>query len=133
MEQELKKIVEEIREVREIANLGKKEIDSLRYIVNKGLQELSGLMGAKTYRKKVVKPFINKIWSTVSVIIARAKSCFTEYKDRQGYQDKRYEELNRENNILREESRRLEYLLKRMYGEVIEMGKKEGKIKDKNR
>lgn len=52
MEQELKKIVEEIREVREIANLGKKEIDSLRYIVNKGLQELSGLMGAKTYRKK---------------------------------------------------------------------------------
>lgn len=81
-----------------------------------------------------MKPFINKIWSTVSVIIARAKSCFTEYKDRQGYQDKRYEELNRENNILREERRRLEYLLKRMYGEVIEMGKKEGKInKDKNR
>ena len=62
MEQELKKTVEEIKEVRAIANLEREEEnDSLRYIVNKGLQELSGLMGAKTYREKVMKPFINKI------------------------------------------------------------------------
>lgn len=48
-----------------------------------------------------------------------------EYKGRQGYQDKRYEELNRENDILREESRRLEYfreyLPKGMYEEIVEM------------
>lgn len=136
LEQELKKTEETLQEVRAIAGLGDKEIDSLRYMVTGGPEEPSGLMSAKTYREKVVKPFLNRIWGLVNTIVARAKSCFVELrkvqqelymikeenadlkwecrelKEKQSYQKEQYEELDRENDELRADSRKLEYFKK---------------------
>lgn len=148
-EEELQKTVEELQEVRAIASLGDEEIQNIRYAISKGPDEPYGLMSAKTYREKIVKPFLNKIWSLVSVIVARAKSCFAELKkvqreletvkeenedlkweckelkDKQKYQNERYEELDRENNLLREDSRRLdyfkEYLPRQMYERIVDI------------
>lgn len=153
LEQELKKAEETLQEVRAIATLGAEEIDSLRYMVTRGPEEPSGLMSAKTYREKIVKPFLNKIWGLVNQIIARAKSCFAELrrvqqelytvkkenedlrweykelKEKQEYQKGLCEELDRENDRLREDSQRLdyfkEYLPKETYNRVVDIAERQ--------
>ena len=156
LEQELKKTEEKLQEVRAVASLGDEEIDSLRYMVTRGPEEPSGLMSAKTYREKIVKPFLNKIWGLVNTIIARAKSCFMElkkvqrelamveeenadlkweYRELKGkleYQKGLCEELDRENDELREDSRKLdyfkEYLPRETYEQIVDMVEKNDEI-----
>ena len=153
LEQELKKAEETLQEVRAIATLGAEEIDSLRYMVTRGPEEPAGLMSAKTYREKIVKPFLNRIWGLVNQIIARAKSCFAELrrvqqelytvkkenedlrweykelKEKQEYQKGLCEELDRENDRLREDSQRLdyfkEYLPKETYNRVVDIAERQ--------
>ena len=106
-------------------------------------------MCAKAYREKVVNPFLNKIWGVVNLLVARAKSCFMELrkvqqelytvkeenadlkweckelKEKQRYQKEQYEELDRENDELREDSWKLEcfkeYLPREMYEQIVDM------------
>lgn len=152
-EEELQKTVEELQEVRAIASLGDEEIQNIRYAISKGPDEPYGLMSAKTYREKIVKPFFNKVWSLVNVIVARAKSCFAELKkvqreletvkeenedlkweckelkDKQKYQNERYEELDKENDLLREDSRILdyfkEYLPRQTYEGIVDISERD--------
>lgn len=153
LEQELKKTEENLQEVRAIASLGDEEIDSLRYMATRGPEELSGLMSAKTYREKIVEPFLNKIWGLVNTIIARAKSCFAElkkvqrematvkeenenlkweYRELKGkleYQKELCEELDRENDELRDDSRKLdyfkEYLPRETYEQIVDIAERQ--------
>lgn len=149
LEQELKKTEKNLQEVRAIADLGDEKIDSLRYMITRGPEELSGLMSAKSYREKVVKPFLNRVWELVSIIVARAKSCFVELrkvkqelytvkeenenlkwecrelKEKGSYYKKKYEELDSENDELREDSRKLnyfkEYLPRETYNRISDI------------
>lgn len=144
LDEELKSTEETLQEVRAIATLGDREINSLSYLIDSGLEEPSGLMSAKAYREKVVKPFLNKIWGVVNLLVARAKSCFMELrkvqqelytvkeenadlkweckelKKTQQYQREQYEELDRENDELREDSRKLEYFKEYLPRETYE-------------
>lgn len=149
LDEELKSTEETLQEVRAISTLGDKEINSLSYLIDSGLEEPSGLMSAKAYREKVVNPFLNKIWGVVNLLVARAKSCFMELrkvqqelytvkeenadlkweckelKEKQRYQKEQYEELDRENDELREDSWKLEcfkeYLPREMYEQIVDM------------
>ena len=95
-------------------------------------------MSAKTYWEKVVKSFPNKIWGAVSLLVARAKSCFIQQilytvkeenadlrweckklKEKQRYQKEQYEELDWENNELREDSRKLNYFKEYLPGKCM--------------
>lgn len=80
LDEELKNTEETLQEVRAISTLGEQEINSLSYLIDGGLEEPSGLMSAKAYREKVVKPLLNKIWGVVNLLVARAKSCFMELR-----------------------------------------------------
>lgn len=144
MEQELKKTEETLQEVRAIASLGDEEIKTLSNMIDGGPEEASGLMSARAYREKVVKPFLNKIWELASTIVARAKSCFMELrktqqelnmvkeenaelrwkckelKFKQEIQQERCEELERENDKLQENRKVLEYLQKYVPRETLE-------------
>lgn len=62
LEKELKATEENLQEVRSIASLGDEELHTLDNMINYELGEPSGPMSARTYREKVVKPFLNKIW-----------------------------------------------------------------------
>lgn len=114
-------------------------------MVTRGLEEPSGLMSAKTYREKVVKPFLNKIWGVVNLLVARAKSYFVElkkvqqelytvkeenedlkwkYRELKGkleYQKGLCEELDRENDELREDSRMMGYFKEYLPRKTFEM------------
>ena len=52
-----------------------------------------------------------------------------ELKDKQKYQNEQYEELDRENNLLREDSRRLdyfkEYLPQQTYERIVDIADRE--------
>ena len=151
--EELKKAEENLQEVRAIANLGDEEINSLRYLIGSGPEEPSGLMSAKTYREKIVKPLLEKIWGLVCTIIARVKSCFAELrkvqreldtvkeeneglkweckelKEKQEYHKELYEQLVRENDKLLEDRRLLgyfkEYLLRNSYDRIVEIAERD--------
>ena len=156
LDEELKSTVENLQEVRAIATLGDKEINSLSYLIDSGLEEPSGLMSAKAYREKVVKPFLNKIWGVINLLVARAKSCFMELrkvqqelytvkeenadlkweckelKEKQRYQKEQYEELDRENDELREDRKLLEYfrnyLPRDSYDRIVEIAERDKEI-----
>ncbi len=153
MDEELKSTEETLQEVRAIATLGDKEINSLSYLIDSGLEEPSGLMSAKAYREKVVKPLLDKIWGLVCTIIARAKSCFAELrkvqreldtvkeenedlkweckelKEKQEYHKELYDQLDRENDELLEDRRLLgyfkEYLPRSSYDRIVEIAERD--------
>ena len=103
-----------------------------------------------------MKPFLNKIWGVVNLLVARAKSCFMELrkvqqelyrvkeenadlkweckelKEKQRYQKEQYEELNRENDELRENSRKLnyfkEYLPRETYERIVDIAERDKEI-----
>lgn len=125
--------------------MGEKEVATLGNEINYGLLEPSGLMSAKAYKEKIVKPFLAKIWQMVNLIIERARSCFVELKKVQGeldnlkwenkqlkdkndYIKELYEQTDRENDRLREDSRELEcfreYLPAEAYKQIVEHGKR---------
>lgn len=160
LEQELKRKEETLQEVRAIARLGDEEIKTLGNMIDKGPEEPSGLMSARTYREKVVKPFLNKIWELASTIVARAKSCFMELrktqqelntvkeenknlkweckelKEKQEYQEEMYEELDRENDELREDQRLLgyfrEYMARESFERVVEIAERDEEIRNRS-
>lgn len=153
LEQELKRTEEILQEVCAIASLGDEEIKNLGNMIDREPEEPSGLISARTYREKVVKPFLNKIWVLVSRIVARAKSCFIELREtqqelntvkeenaelqwqckelkfKQEVQQERYEKLDCENDELREDKRVLgyfrEYVLRETFEKIVEMGERE--------
>lgn len=155
LEEELKKTEENLQEVRAVASLGEEEIDSLRYMVTRGPEELSGLMIAKTYREKIVKLFLNKILGVVNLLMIKAKSCFMELRkvqqeldtvkeenadlkwedrDLKGkleYQKELCEELDWENDALIEDSRKLgcfkEYLPRETYNRIVDIAERKHK------
>lgn len=143
--EEVEKTNEMLQEIRAIATLGEKEVATLGNEINYGLLEPSGLMSAKAYKEKIVKPFLAKIWQMVNLIIERARSCFVELKKVQGeldnlkwenkqlkdkndYIKELYEQTDRENDRLREDSRELEcfreYLPAEAYKQIVEHGKR---------
>lgn len=153
LEQELKRTEEILQEVCAIASLGDEEIKNLGNMIDREPEEPSGLISARTYREKVVKLFLNKIWVLVSRIVARAKSCFIELREtqqelntvkeenaelqwqckelkfKQEVQQERYEELDCENDELREDKRVLgyfrEYVPRETFEKIVEMGERE--------
>lgn len=118
-------------------------------MVTRDPEEPSGLMSAKAYRKKIVKPFLNKILELVNTIIPGVKSCFMElkkvqqeldmvkeenadlkweYRELKGkleYQKELCEKLDRENDALMENSWKLEYfkeyLSREMYEQIADI------------
>lgn len=148
--EEVEKTSEKLQEIRAIATMGEKEVVALGNEINYGLLEPSGLMSAKTYKEKIVKPFLTKIWQVVNLTIERARSCFVELKKVQGelaelkwenrqlkdkndYISELYEQTDRENDILREDSRVLGYFKEHMpeqeYEEIVALGEEKNIVR----
>ena len=106
----------------------------------------------------IISKFIYQIWGLLNTIIARAKSCFAELrkvqreldtvkeenaelqweckelKFKQEIQQERYEELDRENDELREDKRVQgyfrEYVPRETFERIVEMGEREDYVKN---
>lgn len=144
LDKEVQKTSEKLQEIRAIATMGEDEIVALENTIVRGPAEPTGMMSARTYREKVVKPFLSKILGMTKLVIARAKSCFAELmkvqeeletvkeeRDELKWKNEclsaRYEELDRQNDLLREDSRKLDllkkYLSKETYEKVMRLDK----------
>lgn len=152
LDKEVQKTSEKLQEIRAIATMGEDEMVALENAIGRGPAEPTGMMSAKAYREKVVKPFLSKILGMTKLIIARAKSCFAELmkaqeeldtvkeerdalKEKNEYLNVLYKALDRENDSLREDSRKLEwfknYLSTNSYNEIIRKGGREEREKTK--
>lgn len=129
LDKEIEKTSGELQKIRAIATMGEDEMKALEDTIDRGSAEPSGMMSARTYREKVVKPFLDKILGMTKLVIARAKSCFAELiklqreletvkeerdelkwkcrnlQDRNEYVNGLYERMDKENDRLREENK----------------------------
>lgn len=155
LDKEFQKTSEKLQEVRAIASMGEDEMNALENAISIGPAEPTGMMSARAYRDKVVKPFLSKILGMTKLVIARAKSCFAELirvqseletvkeerdtlkwecknlQDRNEYVNGLYERMDKENDRLREENRELgffrKYLSRDEYEKIVERGEREHK------
>ncbi len=79
LDKEIEKTSGELQKIRAIATMGEDEMKALEDTIDRGSAEPSGMMSARTYREKVVKPFLDKILGMTKLVIARAKSWFAEW------------------------------------------------------
>ena len=157
LDKEFQKTSEKLQEIRAIASMGEDEMAALENAIGRGPAEPTGMMSARAYREKIVKPFLSKILGMTKLIIARAKSCFAELmkvqeeletvkeerdalkwecknqQDRNEYVNGLYERMDKENDRLREENRELgffrKYLSRDEYEKIIERGEGEREIR----
>lgn len=157
LDKEVQRTSEKLQEIRAIATMGEDEMVALEKVISIGPTEPAGIMSARVYREKIVKPFLSKILGLAKLVIARAKSCFAELmkvqseldaikeerdelkwecknlKDRNEYVSGLYERMDRENDRLRKESRELgffrKYLSRDEYDKIVERGEREHEIR----
>ena len=157
LDKEFQKTSEKLQEIRAIASMGEDEMAALENAIGRGPAEPTGMMSARAYREKIVKPFLSKILGMTKLIIARAKSCFAELmkvqeelervkeerdalewecknqQERNEYVNGLYERMDKENDRLREENRELgffrKYLSRDEYEKIIERGEGEREIR----
>lgn len=122
-------------------------------MISKGPEEPKGLMSAKTYREKVVMPFVHKISNMVKDLLGYAKNCIMKmyelekklYKvtresdtifelnkqlnKRLNYTEYIVEKQQKEIDKLEEDSKKLgffkRYLKKSVYDDIIRQGEEE--------
>ena len=157
-DKKLEETYQELKEADAVAQWGIKDIREFENKVTKGPEEPKGLMSAKSYREKIVIPFLAGLNRIFKRIVKMAKSCFAEsmeLKKKLGQANEDRERLAEANENLRwrvkcmdqeidekaericelEESEfMLEYFRRVVrdvdYERIVEMGKEERKLKN---
>ena len=77
-DKKLEETYKELKEADAVAQWGIKDIKEFEKKVAKGPEEPKGLMSAKSYREKIVMPFLVGLNRIFKRIVKMAKSCFAE-------------------------------------------------------
>lgn len=151
-EQKLENTYKKLAEVESEEAWGLKDIIKLEKMIDKGPEEPKGLVSAKSYREKVVQPFLRKVRNLVKDLIAYAKSSVARAHELEKELDKVKKEsdavyiMNKElnqrlrykENIIVDKQRKIDeleedseklgffkrFLKKSDYDKVIELGKR---------
>ena len=157
-DKKLEETYKEMKEADAVAQWGIKDIKEFENKVAKGPEEPKGLMSAKSYREKIVIPFLAGLNRIFKRIVKMAKSCFAEsmeLKKKLGQANEDRERLAEANENLRwrvkcmdqeigEKAERIceleesEFILEYFrrfvrdedYERIVEMGKEERKLKN---
>ena len=103
-DKKLEETYKELKEADAVAQWGIKDIRKFENKVIKGPEEPKGLMSAKSYREKIVMPFIAGLNRLFKRIVKMAKSCFAEsmeLKKKRGQANEDRERLAEANENLR--------------------------------
>lgn len=77
-EQKLENTYKKIKETNDVERWGESEINKFERMIAKGPEEPKGLMSERTYREKIVMPFLSKINRMFKGIVATARKYFVE-------------------------------------------------------
>lgn len=115
-DKKLEETYEEMKEADAVAQWGIKDIKEFENKVAKGPEEPKGLMSAKSYREKIVMPFIAGLNRIFKRIVKMAKSCFAESMELK----KKLEQANEDRERLAEVNETLRWRVKCMDQEIDE-------------
>ena len=152
-EQKLENTYKKIKETNDVEHWGESEINKFERMIAKGPEEPKGLMSARTYREKIVMPFLKKVNRMFKGIVATARKYFVEKfevekelkkaKNQNTKLQAENNDLGRQvalkNRMLKENQKRIDeledketklgyfrkYLRKEDYEKVIKIGSKE--------
>ena len=116
VDKKLEETCKELKEADAVAQWGIKDIREFENKVTKGPEEPKGLMSAKSYREKIVIPFLAGLNRIFKRIVKMAKSCFAESMELK----KKLEQANEDRERLAEANENLRWRVKCMDQEVDE-------------
>ena len=116
VDKKLEETYKELKETDAIAQWGIKDIKEFENKVTKGPEEPKGLMSAKSYREKIVMPFLAGLNRIFKRIVKMAKSCFAESIELK----KKLEQANEDREILIRDNDELEWSKKYLEQELNE-------------
>ena len=115
-DKKLEETYKELKEADAVAQWGIKDIRKFENKVIKGPEEPKGLMSAKSYREKIVMPFLAGLNRIFKRIVKMAKSCFAESIELK----KKLEQANEDRERLAEVNETLRWRVKCMDQEIDE-------------
>ena len=115
-DKKLEETYKELKEADAVAQWGIKDIREFENKVTKGPEEPKGLMSAKSYREKIVMPFIAGLDRIFKRIVKMAKSCFAESMELK----KKLNQANEDRERLAESNENLRWRVKCMDQEIDE-------------
>lgn len=115
-DKKLEETYKEMKEADAVAQWGIKDIKEFENKVAKGPEEPKGLMSAKSYREKIVIPFLAGLNKILKKIVKMAKSCFAESMELK----KKLEQANEDRERLAEVNETLRWRVKCMDQEIDE-------------
>ena len=115
-DKKLEETYKELKEADAVAQWGIKDIREFENKVTKGPEEPKGLMSAKSYREKIVMPFLAGLNRIFKRIVKMAKSCFAESIELK----KKLEQANEDREILIRDNDELEWSKKYLEQELNE-------------
>lgn len=115
-DKKLEETYKELKEADAVAQWGIKDIREFENKVIKGPEEPKGLMSAKSYREKIVMPFLAGLNRIFKRIVKMAKSCFAESIELK----KKLEQANEDRERLAEVNETLRWRVKCMDQEIDE-------------
>ena len=115
-DKKLEETYKEMKEADAVAQWGIKGIKEFENKVAKGPEEPKGLMSAKSYREKIVIPFLAGLNKMFKKIVKMAKSCFAESMELK----KKLEQANEDRERLAEVNETLRWRVKCMDQEIDE-------------
>ena len=115
-DKKLEETYKEMKKADAVAQWGIKDIRKFENKVAKGPEEPKGLMSAKSYREKIVMPFLAGLNRIFKRIVKMAKSCFAESMELK----KKLEQANEDRERLAEVNETLRWRVKCMDQEIDE-------------
>lgn len=115
-DKKLEETYKEMKEADAVAQWGIKDIKEFENEVAKGPEEPKGLMSAKSYREKIVMPFLAGLNKIFKRIVKMAKCCFAESMELK----KKLEQANEDRERLAEVNETLRWRVKCMDQEIDE-------------
>ena len=115
-DKKLEETYKEMKKADAVAQWGIKDIREFENKVAKGPEEPKGLMSAKSYREKIVMPFLAGLNRIFKRIVKMAKSCFAESMELK----KKLEHANEDRERLAEVNETLRWRVKCMDQEIDE-------------
>ena len=115
-DKKLEETYKELKEADAVAQWGIKDIREFENKVSKGPEEPKGLMSAKSYREKIVMPFLTGLNKIFKRIVKMARSCFAESMELK----KKLDQVNEDRERLEEANEDLRWRVKCMDQEIDE-------------
>ena len=125
-DKKLEETYKELKKADAVAQWGIKDIREFENKVIKGPEEPKGLMSAKSYREKIVMPFLAGLNRIFKRIVKTAKSCFAESIELK----KKLEQANEDRERLAEVNETLRWRVKCMDQEIDETAERICELED---